>query len=133
MVRDIRTMWYLAMHSPDFARITKNRGYDKTRTVLHSIDGGFSAVGVLCDLYARIHFEEHWVKTGLSYEWDGVYLGEAPLEVVSWAFGVRNLGYSVEVEAEIVKDLQRCMFNFDLFCDGRNNFPTEGLLKRIFG
>lgn len=131
MKPDILVMWFLAMHSDDFKRLTR-QNYEKSVQMLRSPDGGFSAVGVLCDLYCQSWGEDHWVKTNLAYEWDGIYLGEAPDEVIVWAFDLKNYGFQKATEAATIKKLRKTLFDFDMFFDTKKSFPNEGMLRRVF-
>lgn len=130
MLPDIRDMWWLAMYSDEFNRLNRS-DYQPTQNRLRDNDG-YSAVGVLCDLYSRTYGEDHWVLTSIGWEWDGVYLGECPPEVVIWAFQLENLGMSRNRLDATVKELRKVLFEFDEYCDSKKRFPKESELRRVF-
>lgn len=131
MSRHILNMWYLAMHSEDFNRLNRS-DYEPGRLQLRT-ETGYSAVGVLCDLYSRTWGEDRWVKTNNGWEWDGIFLGRAPDDVIKWAFDLENLGFSKSRMDSTVKELQILLFNFDEWADDLDEYPGYNHLTRVFG
>lgn len=131
MVRPILNMWYLAMSSDDFNRLNRSN-YEHGTTQLRT-ELGYSPVGVLCDLYGRTWGEDRWVKTGNGWEWDGIWLGTCPDEVVRWAFDLDNLGLSASRTQSTVQELRELLFAFDCWADTQKEFPGYNHLVRVFG
>lgn len=131
MVRPILNMWYLAMSSDDFNRLNRSN-YEHGTTQLRT-ELGYSPVGVLCDLYGRTWGEDRWVKTSNGWEWDGIWLGKCPDDVVRWAFDLDNLGLSKNRTDAIVAELREVLFAFDCWADTQKEFPGYNHLVRVFG
>ena len=131
MARHILNMWYLAMHSDDFNRLNRS-DYEPGRAQLRT-DIGYSPVGVLCDLYGRTWGEDRWVKTNNGWEWDGIWLGKCPDDVIKWAFDLDNLGLSAARTATTVAELRDLLFVFDCWADTQSEFPNYNHLVRVFG
>lgn len=131
MIRPILIMWYLAMSSEDFNRLNRSvyvPGQTRLRT-----EYGFSPVGVLCDLYCRTWGEDRWVKTNLGWEWDGIWLGECPDDVICWAFDLENYGMSADNRNKAIKLIRKKLFDFDCWADTKKEFPGYIHLVRVFG
>lgn len=131
MVRPILNMWYLAMSSDDFNRLNRSN-YEHGTTQLRT-ELGYSPVGVLCDLYGRTWGEDRWVKTSNGWEWDGIWLGKCPDDVVRWAFDLDNLGLSKSRTEAAVAELREVLFAFDCWADTQSEFPGYNHLVRVFG
>ena len=131
MSRHILNMWYLAMNSDDFNRLNRS-DYEPTRLQLRS-EAGYSPVGVLCDLYGRTWGEDRWVKTNNGWEWDGIWLGKCPDDVIKWAFDLDNLGLSRDRTEKTVAELRELLFAFDCWADTRAEYPGYNHLARVFG
>lgn len=131
MVPQILNIWYLAMNSEDFNRLNRS-DYEPGKTQLRT-ELGYSPVGVLCDLYSRTWAEDRWVKTSNGWEWDGVWLGKCPDDVVKWAFDTQNLGLSRTREDATVSELRDLLFAFDCWADTQKEFPGYNHLVRVFG
>ncbi len=131
MSRHILNMWYLAMHSEDFNRLNRS-DYEPGRLQLRT-ETGYSAVGVLCDLYSRTWGEDRWVKTNNGWEWDGIFLGRAPDDVIKWAFDLENLGFSKSRMDSTVAEMRDLLFAFDSWADGLDEYPGYNHLGRVFG
>lgn len=131
MVRAILNMWYLAMSSDDFNRLNRSN-YEHGTTQLRT-ELGYSPVGVLCDLYGRTWGEDRWVKTSNGWEWDGIWLGKCPGDVIKWAFDLDNLGLSKSRMDATVAELRELLFAFDCWADTQKEFPGYNHLVRVFG
>ena len=131
MVPHILNMWHLAMKSDDFNRLNRSN-YEHGTTQLRT-ELGYSPVGVLCDLYGRTWGEDRWVKTSNGWEWDGIWLGKCPDDVVRWAFDLGNLGLSKSRMEATVAELRELLFAFDCWADTQSEFPGYNHLVRVFG
>lgn len=131
MVRPVLNMWYLAMSSDDFNRLNRSN-YEHGTTQLRT-ELGYSPVGVLCDLYGRTWGEDRWVKTSNGWEWDGIWLGKCPDDVVRWAFDLDNLGLSASRTQSTIRELRELLFAFDCWADTQTEFPGYNQLVRVFG
>ena len=129
--RHILNMWYLAMHSEDFNRLNRS-DYEKGAQVLRT-ESGYSPVGVLCDLYGRTWGEDRWVKTNNGWEWDGIWLGQCPDDVIKWAFDLDNYGLSATRTKQTVDELRRTLFGFDCWAEKQTDFPSYNQIVRVFG
>jgi hypothetical protein len=131
MDRHVLNMWYLAMNSEDFNRLNRS-DYEHGNSQLRT-ETGSSPVGVLCDLYGRTWGEDRWVKTNNGWEWDGIWLGKCPDDVIKWAFDLGNLGLSASRTQSTVKELREILFAFDCWADTQDKFPGYNHLVRVFG
>ena len=131
MDRHVLNMWYLAMNSEDFNRLNRS-DYEHGNSQLRT-ETGYSPVGVLCDLYGRTWGEDRWVKTNNGWEWDGIWLGRCPDDVIKWAFDLDNLGLSRDRTEKTVAELRELLFAFDCWADTQDEFPGYNHLARVFG
>lgn len=122
----ILQMWKLALTSDSFQKVIHYPRIEKTSNVLKSVEGAYSPVGVLCELYCLHEQANYWVETRFGMEWRGIHLSKCPDEVIFWAF-------RPNMEEGQLQELRDYLFYFDSYFDRRRNFPSAKYLQRVFG